>query len=145
MGYASAQNLSCAEVKQRYKNDGCCGVPSKHSSMVAYSPPRVSMSDQCQCIGDLIRTAGQYQRFTRATMLEALANKTILQQYSEFMTGKGYAAEYGLDCAAHDSNEEYCKAGGDNQGEPWCPEHWCYTTASACEGSKPTSFFKGTV
>merc|ERR1719190_57764 len=126
----------------RYKNEGCCSVPSKQSSMVPYSPP---MADQCQCINALISKEGNYERVTTATMLEAFANKTALQQYAEFMAGKGYASEYGLKCGAHDNNEPYCQAGGGSAGAIWCPEPWCYITAASCPGAQPTEFFKETV
>merc|ERR1719245_873881 len=147
LSYASAanpdpQNLTCGEVKHQYKKDGCCGAPSKKSNMTMGEPPRLSA--RCQCIGSLINAASNYNRFTRATMLEAFAGKNISVQYHEYMLDKGFPKDYSLECDAHDQDQAYCQEGGEYAGAKWCDQPVCFTSAKDCPGAQPTVFFKDT-
>ena len=59
-----------------------------------------------------------------------------------FFTEQGYAGEYGSSCMAWDAAADYCMEGGENFGEDWCSNSWCYVPATnTCEPAAQDSLW----
>ena len=63
-----------------------------------------------------------------------------------FFTEAGYPADYGSMCTAWDIEGAYCLEGGDNFGESWCTNAWCYVASdNTCDpAAMTTTFFADT-